>query len=61
MPDYRDILRSLSWLRLARNLRKQGTSYYTLVAACAVDGQVIPLPVGGWTQEAETAPAGERA
>ncbi|HAJ37976.1 MAG TPA: osmotically inducible protein C [Chloroflexi bacterium] len=29
---------------LERNLRKQGTIYNTLAAACAVEGRVIPLP-----------------
>jgi hypothetical protein len=30
---------------LERNLRKQGTIYNTLAAACAVAGRVIPLPL----------------
>ena len=61
MPDYRDTLGSFPWLRLARNLHKQGTTYKTLGVASAVEGLGISLPVGGWTQEAETTPARERA
>jgi uncharacterized OsmC-like protein len=36
---------------LERNLRKQGTIYNTLAAACEVEGHVIALPTGAPTPE----------
>ena len=61
MSDYRDTLGSFPWLRLDRNLHKQGTTYKTLAVASAVEGLGISLPVGGWTPEAEKAPDEECA